>query len=153
MNPSSNPNDPLERFIDAAVRDLPSRRAPASLESRVFAELQRRAQLAWYQRSYADWPLWVRMVFVIGAVAVGSALVRVFGWFFGPSPSSTALSELTAGITPAAASVKALANAVGFIAHNIPSLWIYGALAAIAVLYVTLFGIGAAAYRTLYASR
>lgn len=153
MNPSTNPNDPLERLIDAAVRDLPPRRAPVSLEARVFAELQRRAQLEWYQRSYADWPIWARVVFVLGSIGIGSALVRACGWFFGGVQSSTALSGLTSSISPAAASVKAMADALGFIAHSIPSLWIYGALAVIGVLYATLFGIGAAAYRTLYASR
>jgi hypothetical protein len=153
MNKSSNPQDSLERFIDSAVRDLPPRRAPASLESRVFAELQRRATLKWYQRSYADWPMWARMLFVLACIAVGSALVRGFSWFFGGVESSTALSGITAQITPAAAAVKATVSALSFVAHSIPSLWIYGVIAVVAVLYATLFGIGAAAYRTLYASR
>ncbi|MFL6617389.1 MAG: hypothetical protein ACJ8MH_02230 [Povalibacter sp.] len=150
---TSNPNDPLERFVDAALRDLPPRRAPSTLEMRVFAELQRRAELKWWQRSYAEWPALARILFVIACIAVGSALVRGFSWFFGGVESSAAWSGVASEITPAAASVKATASALSFIAHSIPSLWVYGAVAVIAVLYATLFGIGAAAYRTLYASR
>ena len=153
MNKSSNPNDPLERFVDSALRDLRARRAPASLEMRVLAELQRRAALKWWQRSYSDWPVAARLIFVVACIAVGSLLVRACSWFFGGVGASSAWSGVTAEITPAAASLKATANAVSFIAHNIPSIWIYGTVAVIGILYATLFGIGAAAYRTLYASR
>ena len=34
--------------------------------------------------------------------------------------------------------------------NRIPSLWLYGGLAFVGLMYVTLFGLGAAAYRTLY---
>ena len=157
MNQSSNqngrPDDALERFVRSALRDLPPRRAPASLETRVLAELQRRAALKWWQRSYGDWPVAARLVFILACIATGSLLVRACSWFFGGVGSSAAWSGVAAEITPAAASVKATANALSFIAHSIPSIWIYGTVAVVAFLYVTLFGIGAAAYRTLYASR
>jgi len=153
MNKSSDPNDRLERFIDSALRELPPRRAPASLEQRVFAELHRRAALKWWQRSYGEWPAAARILFVIACIGIGSLLVRGCSWFFGGVESSAAWTGVTSEITPAAASVKATASALSFIAHNIPSMWIYGVMAVIAILYATLFGIGAAAYRTLYASR
>jgi hypothetical protein len=147
---TSRPNDPLERFVQTALRDLPPRRAPATLEMRVLAEIERRAARGSTQNTYADWPAWMRVLFVIASITVGSLLVRTGSWFFG---ASGAWSGITAEITPAAASFKAVAGAFNFIGQSIPSLWIYGAVAAIALLYVTLFGIGAAAYRTLYASR
>jgi hypothetical protein len=36
-------DETLERAVDRALRELPLRRAPHTLESRVFAELERRA--------------------------------------------------------------------------------------------------------------
>jgi hypothetical protein len=39
------------------------------------------------------------------------------------------------------------------VVHNIPTIWIYGSLACVGALYAALFGISAAAYRTLYAPR
>lgn len=141
----------LERFADAVLRDLPPRRAPASLEARVLAELERRAARPWWQSSYRDWPALVRILFLAACVALGSLAVRATEWLFGRSAST--LSGIESDLSPAAASVKATASAFSFIAHNIPSIWIYGAIAVMAVMYVVLFGIGAAAYRTLYANR
>src|SRR6202020_3070908 len=46
-----------------------------------------------------------------------------------------------------------LSSAGGLVAllmHVIPPLWLYGILGVGIFLYVTLFGLGAAAYRTLY---
>jgi hypothetical protein len=153
MNPSENRNDPLERLIGEALRDLPPRRAPQSLESRVFAELERRAALKWWQRSYSEWPLAVRLAFVLACIGVGSVAVRICGWFFGGVESSATWSGVASEITPAATSVRAVAGALSFIAQSVPTMWIYGGVAGLALLYVTLFGIGAAAYRTLYSSR
>ena len=34
-----------------------------------------------------------------------------------------------------------------------PPLWLYGSIALVATLYTALFGLGAAAYRTLYVQR
>jgi hypothetical protein len=39
---------------------------------------------------------------------------------------------------------------VALLLHVIPPLWMYGILIVGTFLYVTLFGLGAAAYRTLY---
>ncbi|HMN43077.1 MAG TPA: hypothetical protein PKE27_00750 [Povalibacter sp.] len=141
----------LEQFTDAVLRDLPPRRAPASLEARVFAELERRAARPWWQSSYRDWPAIVRILFLAACVALGSLAVRATEWLFGRSAST--ISGIESDLSPAAASVKATAGAFSFIAHNIPSVWIYGAIAVMAVTYIALFGIGAAAYRTLYANR
>ena len=42
--PPENPRDPLEAAIHRTLRAQPQRRAPRSLESRVFAELMREGQ-------------------------------------------------------------------------------------------------------------
>ena len=39
---------------------------------------------------------------------------------------------------------------VALLVHVIPPVWLYGILGVGTFLYVTLFGLGAAAYRTLY---
>src|ERR1700738_3597831 len=80
----------LERLLDRALRELPLRRAPLTLESRVFGELQRRAALPWWRRSFAHWPLLARAAFLVicgvlirlaflgGATAVAG--VRSLSW-------------------------------------------------------------------------
>ncbi|HEY6643749.1 hypothetical protein [Povalibacter sp.] len=144
-------NQSLERITAAVLRDLPLRRAPVSLEARVLAELERRAAKPWWQSSYREWPVIVRALFVIACAALGSLAVRATGWFLGQSTAT--LSGIESNLSPAMASVKATAHTISFIAQSIPSIWIYGAIAVMAIAYVTLFGIGAAAYRTLHANR
>lgn len=151
MNKSSDPNDALEKLVADAVRDLPLRRAPRSLEARVLAEIERRSARSWWQSDFAQWPMAVRMLFIAACVASGVALARAASWLFGGS--STAISEVSSELTPAATSMKATVGALSLVAHSIPVHWIYGALIVMALMYATLFGIGAAAYRTLYPSR
>ena len=63
----------LERLLDRALHELPSRRAPPTLESRVIRELDRRAALPWWRRSFAHWPLLARAGFLV----IGAALIRL----------------------------------------------------------------------------
>lgn len=150
MNQTPDPRS-LEELTESVLHDLPPRRAPASLEARVFAELERRAATPWWQSSYREWPALVRILVLATCVGMGSLAVRATHWFF--SHSASTLSGIESDLSPATASLKATASTFSFIAHSIPSLWIYGAIAVIAMTYVALFGIGAAAYRTLYANR
>jgi hypothetical protein len=145
------PDDPLERWARQALRDLPARRAPGSLEARVMAEIERRAARAWWQLSFMEWPTAVRIAFVLGCTASGVAAARMFAWLSGGVSAS--VSELNSDLAPATASVRATASLVTSIAHQIPPGWVYGGAAVLVLLYVGLFGIGAIAYRTLYATR
>jgi len=150
MNDPNKSRDALEQFVDAALRGLPPRRAPDTLEARVLAELERRAALGW-QSSFARWPLFVRLAFLCACAVTGTLVVRASSWFF--ATSSSTLTGVSSELAPAVISAKATANVFAFIAHSIPSAWLYGAASLLMLLYVALFGIGAAAYRTLYASR
>jgi hypothetical protein len=51
---------------------------------------------------------------------------------------------------PFLAVLSSAGGVTALLVHIIPPLWLYGAMALGIVLYVTLFGLGAAAYRTLY---
>ena len=67
---ANTPEEELERLVDRALHDLPLRRAPHTLESRVFAELERRAALPWWRRSFAHWPLPARSAFLVICIAL-----------------------------------------------------------------------------------
>ena len=136
-------NDPVERLLDSALRDLPLRRAPARLESRVLLELQRRAALPWWRRSFAHWPMTARAGFIaITAMLVGLA-------FLGSEAAATGLNSLAWArrMGTLMESAGNLATALGRFA---PPSWLYGGIAVCTLLYAILFGLGAVAYRTLY---
>ena len=131
------------------LRGLPARRAPRTLEQRVLAELERRAALPWWRRSYLHWPFAMRAVFFgLSAAAAAGAVVGSILLLQGADGPAEAASRL-----PALEFAKALIGSVSTIYHAIPPVWLYGGLAAIAAAYATLVGVGAAAYRLVAARR
>ena len=147
----------LERNVHAALRALPDRCAPASLIARVQAEIERRAAIPWWHKSYAYWPQWARGTFLAGAGACVVALLvsvtvtfagglegRGLGGAFGPW---IAFARRAYGVG------AWIGDLVSLIFSNVPSLWLYGGVAAVVVMYLSLFGLGATAYRFLWARR
>jgi len=140
--PTNESPEALERLLGRALRDLPLRRAPATLESRVFGELQRRAALPWWRRSFAHWPPLARAVFLV----ICGALIKLA--FLGGATAVAGARSLS-WAREAGMLVASAGNLAAVIAHT-PPAWVYEALAVCAVLYAILFGLGAAVYRALY---
>jgi hypothetical protein len=154
--PPENHSEKLERAIHQTLRALPPRRAPRSLEARVFAELERRAALSWWRQSFAHWPLPARAVFFVAALALVKLTLTVAVWVMAGFDSASFLAALSTPVSWAQAGVSLVRGVTDFcfvIFRSIPPLWLYGTVAFVAAMYAALFGLGAAAYRTLYVSR
>jgi hypothetical protein len=140
---TNDPENKLERRLDRTLRELPMRRAPATLETRVLGELHRRAALPWWRLSFTHWPLIARAVFV----AICGVSIRLA--FLGGATAAAGVRSLSW-----ARQVGTLADSGGslaaLLARTAPPLWLYEGIAVCGVLYAILFGLGAAAYRTLY---
>ena len=139
----------LEAAIDAALCELPLRPAPPSLELHVLEELSRRAALPWWQHSFAGWPGFARVGFVLMCVVL-LGLAFLGGVWAMQNLGSPALGALS---MPWARHLVALLGVAGELAslmRIVPPDWVYEGLAASVVLYAALFGLGIAAYRTLY---
>jgi hypothetical protein len=153
-------SDPLETLVSRALRDAPLRRAPASLESRVLAEIERRAALPWWRQSFSRWPGPARTGF---AGICGSMVAALVAWTWTSGPGGVLSSAgawsgawLAGGplSLPWARSALTLVDAAreldAALVRVVPPDWLYGAMAGAALLYAALFGLGAMAYRTLY---
>jgi len=144
-------NDPLEHLLHRTLRELPLRRAPPTLESRVLVELERRADLAWWRRSFAHWPLPARAAFFV--MCGGLVALAFLG---GPAAVSNLRSLHESGALSlswarqAGVLMASAGNLVALIARAVPETRLYQGIAVGAVLYAVLFGLGAAVYRTLY---
>jgi hypothetical protein len=144
-------DDALQRNLDRALHELPLRRAPATLEARVFGELDRRAALPWWRRSFSHWPLPARAVFLVMCAALiklalvegAAAVVGVRALHDSGALSPSWLRDV--GVLGAAAG-----NLAMLLARTVPPSWAYQGVAVCAALYVVLFGLGAVCYRTLY---
>jgi hypothetical protein len=141
----------MEARLGQALRTLPERRAPATLESRVLDALARRAPLPWWRRSFGEWPAAARVAFgVTSAVLVVLTVLA----------AAAANANLGALDASRALSTPVLHDASVFfvitrtlsvsLTSILSSSWVLGCLVASAALYAALFGLAIAGYRTLY---
>lgn len=149
MNHSSDHDEKLTRLIGDTLRGQPQRRAPDTLEQRVLGEIELRATTPWWRMHFARWPWPAQAGFLMISAVLAKVAIDVSLWLMNSLDST----HLVSAVTSAAMSLKLLAGIAAAIVNSIPPLWIYGSIAAIAAMYVALFGISAAAYRTLYAGR
>jgi hypothetical protein len=138
----------LEEVVGRALRELPPRRAPFTLESRVLAALERHAAHSGRRRGFGRWPWGMRMAF--GSTCAALAVLTI------PS-SSRVLAELGAfhalmlpWLDDALAVADTLRAVTGSFTRSVPADWLYVGLGASAALYAALFGLAIAAYRLLY---
>lgn len=154
MNSPENQRQ-LEAWVDATVRGLPPRSAPASLEARVLAAIAARQSLPWWRQSFVHWPVAIRVVFLLLTVALGAATVWVFFRTGGATPMATAGDVLSAPVAWWQETHSALRSLVALVARSLSptaQLWIYGALAIVGLCYATVIGAGAMAYRFFWRS-
>jgi hypothetical protein len=138
----------LERTLTQALEGLPLRRAPNTLELRVVDELERRAALPWWRVSFAHWPAAPRVAFVAVCVALVAATILggVFA-FVGDRSFNEVAAVVLSWVHPFLAVVSSAGGVATLLVRIIPPLWLYGGMALGIMLYVALFGLGAAAYR------
>lgn len=149
------PHDDLEKRLHRLLRDLPSHRAPDSLEDRVLAVLAEREARPWWRRSYAHWPAPARGAFLGGsAVAAALVIVASVAALRGVAPVATAPVAEALGWWEQAKAAGGVLS--GLVADRLPAVsnfWIYTFLGCAAAAYATLVGLGAAAYRLIRTRR
>jgi hypothetical protein len=146
----------LEQLIAAGLRQQPTLKAPVTLQSRVMAEIARRAALPWWQRSFGHWPMSMKVIFVLTALVAVRLMLYVTAW----SDAGQAATQIAAPVSGGLSflqtmgslwlSVVTLLNDLGgSLLHRIPGFWLYLGIGAAIAMYVMLAGIGVAVYRTL----
>jgi hypothetical protein len=156
MNPSPEDNDKLEHVVHRTLRELPLRRAPRSLEQRVFAEIERRLALPWWRRSFVHWPAAARATFVVLCAAAINFILSGGVWTLA-GLDSTALTTVFAQpfswVETGLVVVRAVTGSFEIMMRHVPSLWLYAVVVFFATMYAAFFGLGAAAYKAINAPR
>jgi hypothetical protein len=141
----------MEARLGQALRMLPDRRAPATLESRVLDALARRTPLPWWRRSFGEWPAAARIAF-----GVTSTLLVVLTVLAAAAANANlgSLGASHALATPVLHDASVLFVIMRTLSVSLTSIlsssWVLGCLIASAALYAALFGLAIAGYRTLY---
>jgi hypothetical protein len=142
----------LEKSLHAVLRAQPGRRAPATLEQRVRAEIARRAALPWWRCPFARWPGAARGAFL--ALSGGAALMCIAAAVtFFDGPGAELAGRGLHAFAGARAMVRSVAMPLADVVRGIPPGWIYLSAGALAAAYGALFGLGTAAYRLLWKAR
>jgi hypothetical protein len=151
MSKQSEFDQKLEQLLNDALAGMPQRRAPGTLESRIFNELERRAALPWWRRSFSYWPMPARATFLLLCAAlIGLTLLGGISAVVGPHSLADIGAPALLWMRPLLALMSSAGVLLALLLRVIPAVWIYVGLGVGTVLYVALFGLGAAAYRTLY---
>ena len=143
MSADRNRHDEIERQVTRALQTQPPRRAPSTLERRVLAQIEAGATALGWRRGFAHWPVAARVAFLAASVGVVKVALLVATWFATPLDSPAVSVQLPSQITW----LQTLFVAMGSVVHTVPSVWVHGGIAILAIMYVALFGIGASAYR------
>jgi hypothetical protein len=152
MEHESDTDSKLARLVAGELRVLPMRRAPDSLQSRVFAELARRQSLPWWQQSFRAWPLAAQVAFAVIALAVTQALFWVLA---GPGVSGVVQAVQSAGqeFAHGAQVVGSWFGALHWLTRDmvaaVPSRWMTALLLSMLGSLGVLFGSGTFVYRSL----
>lgn len=151
MLPSPDREPRLERALHLALRRLPHRSAPASLEPRVLAELARREDLPWWRLSFPHWPLLARLCFLAlsaGLAGLGLALNpgEAAGW---PVSLRATLAREVAWLDGLAAVASAARQLGETLLRQVPPAWFFGAVALVAAASAACLVVAAAAFQSL----
>ena len=152
MSSRDQTEEKLERLVNQVLRDQPLRRAPASLEARVFAELAARSRLPWWRRGVASWPATVRVP-VIAGCAVCVPLVWILTLWLAARLATVTRQRLAGPLESLQAARHAViwfGTTTAHIIQSIPRECLVGGLIATATLYAALFALVAFGYSMLY---
>lgn len=108
------PPDALEAWVDRALRELPDQPAPAALNSRVVAELARRAALPWWRRSLSSWPFAARLTLI--GILIGLGLLT--------SPVLEVVAVATRQLDLLQVLANALRHAGSALWQQVPAAWL-----------------------------
>ncbi len=152
MNKPPREQVELEQFIGAVLRQQPLRRAPARLEGAVLQRLAAQAARPWWLLGFSRWPWLARILFLglsAGLAQLSYLSTARLGSLWQVAEQSGPAHAARAGVQMFANLGHALQTLGGMVTRDISPLWIYGSAGLALLLYAALFGLGAAAFRTL----
>lgn len=145
----------LEAFVHRALRELPTHRAPASLEDRVFAALAARAHAPWWRRGWQAWPAAPRAL-VLGSGAAAAVVCVWLALAGGQVASAVQGGSWVQTHLPRLAALgsfcETLFKAFALLTRDLQP-YLLPAAAVIGLSYIALIGLGTSLYRSLAPTR
>lgn len=141
------PQDPLAAWADAVLRQIPDRRAPASLLPAVLAAVRAQAMLPWYRRTWLQWPPWVQLVSLVlassGLVAGLCILEELLISFAATAPADAffASGQMAAGL------LATLGRVAVVLGRSVPSAFWIALIGVIGSAWIACLALGTACWK------
>ena len=150
-----------EALVARRLRELPMRRAPASLESRLMAAIAAgnlqpvpvRESAPWYRCSFRRWPLLAQLAFALISVALATWLTHWLGGVSTYAPSAAAGDELRSSWSVLQALVTvghSLGDSLRALLTSMPRNWLLLLASGAATSYAVLASAGAFVFRSIH---
>lgn len=152
MNELRSNEEKLAAWADRALKQLPARRAPATLAPRVLAALAQQRVLPWHRRPWLDWPRHFQVLsFLLFAGLAGAAawllLPHTDALSLANAKATLAQSEAVKPVSLAVSVFSALGNALLLMLRNTQAWVLAAVLGAFAFLWCSCLGLGTACWR------
>lgn len=146
---------PDDQALHAALRALPGRRAPASLQRSVLAAVRAEQRLPWWQRSYRVWPLWARILIPALLVLIGLWVASLLSSTVpvAAAHAQHTLASLLAPLSWVPTLTDALRHLILTSYNEAPHLWLAGAAALLGGTFVSILLITASGSALLRLAR
>lgn len=152
LNKPPRDEQELEQYIGKILSRQPVRQAPSTLEARVLRELAVRASKPWWLQGFSHWPGAARALFIplgLGLVQLSFVTTGRLMWLWQTLQNSSPASTAQSGLRALNNLSEALQTLGHMVTRDISPVWLYGGVGLALFLYAALFGLGAAAFRTL----
>ena len=156
MKPNRDSDNPLARWADQTLRQMPVRRAPVNLLPQVMAAISRQRALPWYQQPWFRWPRHLRLL----ALALSLGLFAGLAWLVVPHGDTMTLAAAKQAalqsemVKPMVTTVSTTTGFLGTLGHagrlllgTLPSWTAAVLLGSLALLWCSTLGLGTAAWR------
>jgi len=152
MPKSTDPQDPLARWAEGILRQLPDHPAPAGLAGRILRAVAGHPALPWHRRPWSEWSAGLRAAAGVAALAALAAL----WWLLLPeadavtrSAAQVASSQIEA-LGPWSAVLnltRSVGNALLLVLRGLNPWMLAAGAGFFAVLWSTTLGLGTACWR------
>jgi hypothetical protein len=154
MNPDYDRQ--LEAAISRELKVLPELAAPDALASRVMAEIEQRARIPWYCRSWQAWPAALQAASLVVLLALFGGLCLA-GWKLSQTEDTTfalhRVEEWFSGLGLIGNTFNVLVSAAVLVVKKLGTGFIITCLVAAGIGYAMCVGLGTVYFRLAFAKR
>lgn len=146
----------LEKILHRELQKLSDSEAPQTLIPRVVAAIDARANAAWWQRSWSNWPAQIRALSLLSGTLCVIAFLYGADWVFRNVQAAVAAYDLTdywTEILSIGGAFETLGRALILALQSMGQPWLLASVSVVLLMYVACVALGSATLRVVSRKR